>query len=195
MNKISVATYVKKHIWSLCHLWLQRDLEKTTISTNWRCVWIFCLLVWEWTLEMIGRNYLPALIPSRAVLLHCSTSQMKWVFTRSSQLMCLNYPCSSDAEIQCQLLHVLGTGTCNNDGVQFFFSDKSRVLTLADIIALWCSTEWVEAIWHTKQLSNLFSMWGYCFKFRIFCLATWKAALQLKSSLLSMLVVGKNLPN
>lgn len=55
-----------------CHLWLRRDLERTTISTNWNCIWICCLLVGRWTLEVIGRNYLPAVIPWRAALLHAA---------------------------------------------------------------------------------------------------------------------------
>lgn len=83
MNKISVATYVKNHVWRLCHLWLRSSLERTTISTNWNCIWNCCLLVGRWTLEVIGSNCLPAVIPWRAALLHCSTSQTKWVFTRA----------------------------------------------------------------------------------------------------------------
>lgn len=194
MNKISVATYVKKHAWSLCHLWLQRDLEKTTISTNWRCGWIFCLLVWEWTLEMIGRNYLPALIPSRAVLLHCSTSQMKWVFTRSGQLTCLNYPCSTDAEIQCQLFHVLGTGSCNNDGVHLFFFLRSLEFWLL-LTSLLCDAPqngWKRFCTPSSCLT--FSGCGIVFlKFGIFFALSLEK--HLKSTFLSMSVMGENLPN
>lgn len=94
-------------------------------------------------------------LKSCSVALQPITNEMS-VYQKQPAHTCLNYPCSTDTEIQ--LLNVLGTGTCNNDGVWFFSPDKSRVLTPADIIVLWCSTECVEGMWHTKQLSNLFSI-------------------------------------
>lgn len=59
-------------------------------------------------------------LESCSVALQPITNEMS-VYQKQPANTCLNYPCSTDAEIQCQLLNVLGTGTCNNDGVHFFF--------------------------------------------------------------------------
>lgn len=134
-------------------------------------------------------------LKSCSVALQHITNEMS-VYQKQPANACLNNPCSTDAEIQCKLLSVLGTGSCNNDGVHFF-SEKSRVLTPADYHITFCDyppNGWKR--FGTPSSCLIFSICGGgFFSFWIFCLVTWKAALHLKSSLLCMLVRGKFLPN
>lgn len=100
-------------------------------------------------------------LKSCSVALQHITNEMS-VYQKQPANACLNNPCSTDAEIQCKLLSVLRTGSCNNDGVHIFFLRSLEFWLLQITISH-------SVIIHRMggrglaQLSNLFNMWGWFF--------------------------------